>query len=72
LAWFLQIDLILKILQNTRHAVLSFIKAMTLVFHQAPEGRGGFLIIDKLQLASTVFRTDLQINAASHCLAICF
>jgi hypothetical protein len=38
-------------LQNTYYAVLIITKAMPLVFYQAPEVRGGFLIIDQLQLA---------------------
>jgi hypothetical protein len=43
---------------------------MPLVFHQALDARGGFLIIGQLQWCT--FSADLQINAASHHLAMCF
>jgi hypothetical protein len=41
---------------------------MPLFSHQAPEARGGFLIIYNWH----IFSADLQKNAASHRLATCF
>jgi hypothetical protein len=41
----------MKNLQNTRHSDLIITKAMPLMFYQALEASGGFLIIYQLQLA---------------------
>ncbi len=43
---------------------------MPLILYQALEERGYFLINDQLQLARN--STDLQENAALHCLVACF
>jgi hypothetical protein len=43
---------------------------MPLIFYQALEERGYFLINDQLQLAC--ISTDLQENAALHCSVACF
>jgi hypothetical protein len=45
----------MKLLQNTLHSVLIIYKNYALVFHQAFEAPGGFLIMDQLQLAYILY-----------------
>jgi hypothetical protein len=50
-ACILQIDKIMKNLQNTHHSDLIIYKTTPLTFYQALEASGGFIIIYQLQLA---------------------
>ncbi len=51
-------------------ASCKLLKAMPLMFYQALEASGGFLIIFNYNWCD--FSTDLQKNVAAHCLATCF
>ncbi len=50
LACFLYIDQIMKLCKIPATLLELFTKAMPLVFHQAPEARGGFLIIYQIRV----------------------